>query len=1040
MSTLNDNDVFLYQDADGNTGRVANNNRSALQDEDVFLVQREGTTYRVKASDVASEGPGIVISQPTVLTPPMTPPVQEPQTYSDGVSSTNSEAPFPSYPATNLFDGNISSTYYHGNPDGNAGIVTITFDPPVPCPNTLYLYGAINGSQEGMSAKWSVNDLPEQDFGVRIGSQAPVTNTWNIEGDISKITITKTSTNGIGGLLLFGVQVGDDLLVDEKNFVTYSSNIPSENITQAFDPFLNPQITLTGLYGTTTGESEVTFTFTPAADFSQVVAMGGGSYNDLSDFTVEFWDENNNMTTTQAATQSGWLPAPFNTPPPALVSKLRLKTSATSNGFGINGFYASGSVPIVIGQLEGETPEIILPNPDEIVFTSDKPKTESGAGANWDVAEWQVATDLGFSADLQTSTSPLNINIETQQGPTDFSLEYDTTYYTKTRYKAGANLSVWSEPATFETAPPPPVIATPQILTPAEGSTTLDADTAIFTASPPTTSQGTIPDDEWNQAVWVLTNKFTNAVQVAYIDITSPSGNQVARAGTDFTLEANTEYKVQVTYTTKGFPGNGIANAESAEVNFTTAAPSGWQKVEGFDFGNGSIMSIVYGAGKWLVMTRRYSGNYMHEFAESTDGINWSWIPNATLNDTYVVNGLYFSPYYNKFYRFGNFGIQYSSDGGNTWTNSTFPYSNSRYQWVAMSEIPNSGNLCIVAGSGATWGSGNFNTMYSSNGSTFNAAANATLGHAKSGYQPSDINNLQPWMQMTSVVGTSGSTYVVGSYGASLPSQNTFPYIPPKVMKSYDYAVNWTDININIYCGFGCNANDSYNTTGVNIKAMAYDRALQRIVAVGDPASGFPNSGNWSRAAAYSDDMGNNWTLLDLTAYGTTAQTLEWGQNAADENVFVMPKNLSSTQNNIMWSTNGINWNESEGVTGVTGLYVSGYGNKMFLASNGNTLIYSYDGKGDPWTGFRYDTNTIKPISFNTIQRRYGLDPNSPILDDLGFAELTEQPDYIVAGYERQLDGRYKPIRSYENEAKQLETRIALMESTATDTEDNTDG
>jgi len=56
MSTLNDDDTFLYQDTDGNTGRVANSNRSSLQDEDVFLVQREGTTYRVKASDVGTGG------------------------------------------------------------------------------------------------------------------------------------------------------------------------------------------------------------------------------------------------------------------------------------------------------------------------------------------------------------------------------------------------------------------------------------------------------------------------------------------------------------------------------------------------------------------------------------------------------------------------------------------------------------------------------------------------------------------------------------------------------------------------------------------------------------------------------------------------------------------------------------------------------------------------------------------------------------------------------------------------------------------------
>ena len=57
MSTLNDNDLFVYQEAaTGNVDAVASNNRSSLADDDLFVVQRGGVNYKVKASDVGGGG------------------------------------------------------------------------------------------------------------------------------------------------------------------------------------------------------------------------------------------------------------------------------------------------------------------------------------------------------------------------------------------------------------------------------------------------------------------------------------------------------------------------------------------------------------------------------------------------------------------------------------------------------------------------------------------------------------------------------------------------------------------------------------------------------------------------------------------------------------------------------------------------------------------------------------------------------------------------------------------------------------------------
>ena len=74
MSTLQDNDIFIYQNSDTNTtGTVANSNRSSLDpDKDHFLVQRTDngttTTYRVAAGDVGggSDSPAVITTEVTL--------------------------------------------------------------------------------------------------------------------------------------------------------------------------------------------------------------------------------------------------------------------------------------------------------------------------------------------------------------------------------------------------------------------------------------------------------------------------------------------------------------------------------------------------------------------------------------------------------------------------------------------------------------------------------------------------------------------------------------------------------------------------------------------------------------------------------------------------------------------------------------------------------------------------------------------------------------------------------------------------------------
>ena len=73
MSTLNNDDLFVYQEAaTGDVGAAANNNRSNLADDDLFVVYRPSTglNYKVKSSDVSSGGGvGTIVISKGVISP-----------------------------------------------------------------------------------------------------------------------------------------------------------------------------------------------------------------------------------------------------------------------------------------------------------------------------------------------------------------------------------------------------------------------------------------------------------------------------------------------------------------------------------------------------------------------------------------------------------------------------------------------------------------------------------------------------------------------------------------------------------------------------------------------------------------------------------------------------------------------------------------------------------------------------------------------------------------------------------------------------------
>ena len=90
-----------------------------------------------------------------------------------------------------------------------------------------------------------------------------------------------------------------------------------------------------------------------------------------------------------------------------------------------------------------------------VVFTGSEPSdTPDGSITSWDSAEWTLATDSGFSADVQSGNVPITDPDSVQTGPGTWTLENSQEYYVRTRYKSSvpALTSDWSDTNHFKTA------------------------------------------------------------------------------------------------------------------------------------------------------------------------------------------------------------------------------------------------------------------------------------------------------------------------------------------------------------------------------------------------------------------------------------------------------------------------------------------------------------------------------------------------------------------------------------------------------------
>ena len=152
--------------------------------------------------------------------------------------------------------------------------------------------------------------------------------------------------------------------------------------------------------------------------------------------------------------------------------------------------------------------------------------------------------------------------------------------------------------------------------------------------------------------------------------------------------------------------------------------------------------------------------------------------------------------------------------------------------------------------------------------------------------------------------------------------------------------------------------------------------------------------------SAYSSD-GITWTDFVMPEYNTwTSVTYGAGQFVA----------VSGTGNNrVATSKDGINWSAVPAAAQKAWFKVTYSDNQFVAVSTDGFIMYSGDAPGST---YYYDQTSFTSYSNTQIISRHGVEATSDAAATLGYAELTEQGCLFIEGYEKELDGRYRPLFS----------------------------
>ena len=217
------------------------------------------------------------------------------------------------------------------------------------------------------------------------------------------------------------------------------------------------------------------------------------------------------------------------------------------------------------------------------------------------------------------------------------------------------------------------------------------------------------------------------------------------------------------------------------------------------------------------------------------------------------------------------------------------------------------------------------------------------------------------------------------------------------MLKGYDVyrsadAINWTRINY------------AFNLP----TSLTYGNGQWIVVTAKNNADVYRSvdTQNWATANAPSDQ---NW------------QTVTWGKDK-----YVALSYGGTSPYWSMYSYDGITWTSSEAPADGWTSTVYGNGKFVSVSNKASLVMVSTTGIGIPADNLYYDTVKQRAVDSNELVRRFGIDPETTDLEPYGIAELTEQPDYPVAGYTPDGD-KYRPIEDLSGVVAALEAEVTTL-------------
>ena len=519
-----------------------------------------------------------------------------------------------------------------------------------------------------------------------------------------------------------------------------------------------------------------------------------------------------------------------------------------------------------------------------------------------------------------------------------------------------------------------------------------DADEITFTSSKPATTAGTVTT--WGTAEWELKDLGTNVTQTKSVTL---QDSNTENGPTDFTLEGDTNYEVRVRYSSSNPPSrlsewstaNSFKTADDADPE---VVPEG-QVYTYLDESTNLVpwtspvkaINLCVGTPAFIV------GEDNKIYSSTSDAKNFTDFEATTGYTRGANNKDVWVPYVDSgelmvCLKIGGAAVAYNGSTPIPLTGKTVKRlikgGGITHMVIAETVDGEFWTWCKDAGrSVGTYKIGSALIWEQVSFTLPNGANVKTLTGVNGNY---DMAALIILGDDGKLYGSAESAYHAGYSGISFAGSNTSP-----ILVTAGGADSKTFVDVRT-----CTSSYSYQAS---FTALTDDGELWCAEDTSLGANAF--GGTVPTFAS----IGDGWLSCAASAYNTT-KTTPWYALKSNGEIWGDSGGTTAVKANLGVNT-PTNWRTLGGVPGAINTY-----------DNSDMLLIIV-----PETTLFYDEVNGKAVCNYALTDRYGVDPLKVNLSKQGIYPLTEQPTYPTAGYERQLDGKYKPIESFEDRYEDAE-------------------